>query len=78
MARQLGVALFGLGRKGASHFRQVASDKRVIIRALVEEDTSLARQLRDESNLGRVTSVLEWNQVHNVLRDPRWVCFTGS
>lgn len=73
MTKRIGLAIFGLGRAGMIHFRNLVHNYRVVIHYIVEADVEKAKQVVTTYHLD--TKVMHSDEMEKVVTDPRF-CFS--
>ena len=68
MADRINVALFGLGRAGKIHFKNLLNNIRVDLKYIVEEVPSVAEKYKADCHLAN-TKVVQSNNIKTVLSD---------
>lgn len=72
----VGIALFGLGRAGGIHFRNLLANRRVKLLWVVDQNEQHVKS-ELEKHGATETKFANLEQVETVLADPRY-CFYGS
>lgn len=68
MTKRIGLAIFGLGRAGMIHFRNLVHNYRVVIQYIVEADVEKAKQVVATYHLD--TKVMHSDEMEKVVKDP--------
>ena len=69
---RVGIALFGIGRAGSIHIKNLAANPRVNVRWIVEEDVEKAKPHVAEYYLEN-TKIISNKEVNQVWNDDKWV-----
>ena len=71
--RPFGVALFGVGRIGEVHLKNILAHPGIELRWIVEADLKRARDMIKRHNLSNNVNVAAMDEQNKALQDPQWV-----
>ncbi len=71
-SRRFTFALFGAGRIGKLHFRNLLINERTSVKYIVEENRAAAVELLERYQLEDRVKVLSTNQAQEALKDDRY------
>ena len=69
---KLRIALFGAGRIGSVHFKNMLTNEHALISHVVEMDIGVAKQLVDKYQMDSMVKVGHIDDKETILADPRY------